>query len=384
MDDVDQTIGLGKVWASSLSPDRIADMELGISQYALYLQAHQAEVKLRKLNKNEHRIVNRYGTYASLYRRAIEKQLNVLAAAHENILSTILPSSRRCPPRTSPVDRLSCTPELLEMILLLLPNLDLMRCGCVCTRFRDNIDSSTNLQRKLGFRPADPKTRLYFPTHALWLSEFYLSAEAIEAVQADTVPDTNPVVDTKTADDDDNSGQLRIQVMMDSFPTKLSQASKCNSMLICQPPLKSLQAYTSCCAGPRFWRHHQQQNLDRPPATTITSESGITVGDILDTTARLKKEHSLCPDASVFDHNSETGFVNAQISFETVVKVAKDDPVYVKQVQRLAEEKRKRSERLTRSREIEAYVAAKRAARDGGRPIPTLLEFEATLASTAA
>ncbi|KAK5712323.1 hypothetical protein LTR15_011902 [Elasticomyces elasticus] len=152
-------------------------------------------------------------------------------------------------------------------------------------------------------------------------------------------------------------------------------------MLICQPPLLTIQAYTSCCAGPRFWRHRHGD--DRPPASILTSTTGITVGDILDATAELQAKHRLCPDASPFNHHAD-GTVDVHVSFEAVVKAEEGDPFYVRERRRMVKEKEKKRERIERQGRIDAYAAAKRTARDEGRAIPTLAEFEAAAAAAAA
>ncbi|KAK4560624.1 hypothetical protein LTR86_005202 [Recurvomyces mirabilis] len=352
-------------WQKLLSYDRLTSMEVGLAQYARHQQVQRAESKLRGLADDLEacgRREQRPGL--TVFSNTMRANLDHIATANEGVLNSIPPQYRRSRKRASLVEKLSSTPELLELILLQLPNPDLMRATSVCTMFRDNIISSAKVQRKLGFRE-DKGGKIYFPTHDFWFAELFLNTEAVEPKEG--------------SDPDD--AWIRIQVMMDSIPCKLGIGSKCRSMFICQPPIKSIQAYTSCCAGPRFWRHRPGD--ERPPAETIASETGITVGDIVDTTARLKESHKLCPDASPFDHNSDTGYVNAQVSFETTIRAKADDPLYVRQLHRLTDEKKKRQDRLQNQHRIDAYAAAKRTARDNGRPIPTMAEFEAAITTNA-
>jgi hypothetical protein len=246
----------------------------------------------------------------------------------------------------------------------------------------------------LGLRAVDEDAHVEFPTKEFWFAELFCSAEVVSGVpevqqqeheDADFVMGSTPEADAEaTANDQppaEEPARLRIHVVVDGFSQKPNAGSRCRDMLICQPPLHSISAFTSCCAGPRFWRHRVGD--ERPPAEVVRSEKGITVGDILDATKRLKESHQLCPDASPFDHNA-SGFVNVQVSFEAEMACLRTDPMFVRERLRMLEDRVKHRERVTRQRRIDAYSVAKRVARDEGRAIPTLEEFEAAAVAAAA
>lgn len=77
---------------------------------------------------------------------------------------------------------------------------------------------------------------------------------------------------------------------------------RCRNMLICQPPIKSLNVYTRCCHPSWSWRNTHD------PAEVIEVETGVRMGDLIDAYQRITAAHRMCPDAEPPDHDDE-GFV---------------------------------------------------------------------------
>ncbi|EMC93579.1 hypothetical protein BAUCODRAFT_125428 [Baudoinia panamericana UAMH 10762] len=296
---------------------------------------------------------------------AAQDELENQRRALDGLLAHISPQARHSPESAVLMEKVFNTPELLEHILYQLSNFELMVAMQVNKVFFNAIEGSVKLQRQLGLKD-DPDSLIYFPTHDFWFSDLFCSTHAVERVAGEPIHNL-----------------LRVHCAVDSFAGDMRVGDRARSMLICQPPLKIVEAYCSCCSGPRVWRHSRLRTSNsHPPAAVFRSSRGATVGDILDLTKRLKEEHKMCPDASSFDHNQQ-GFVNVHVCFEALVEAKENDPLFVRERDRFEEERKKHTERLARQRHIDAYAAAKRNARDSGQPIPTLAEFEAANATNA-
>ena len=134
-------------------------------------------------------------------------------------------------------------------------------------------------------------------------------------------------------------------------------------MLICQPPLKEMRVIANCCT----------RNVARTAAwepVPLTSETGITVGQVLDAAAALSAEHRLCPWAWHTCHD-KNGSVDVRPNFKGQVRVREGDMM-------LQSVKEYKAEEEARQAKIMRYASAKVSADHAGLPIPTLAEWEAT------
>jgi len=104
------------------------------------------------------------------------------------------------------------------------------------------------------------------------------------------------------------------------------------SMLICQPPITKMEVSITCChpyparrwSNPRFL----PSESDLPEA--ITSETGITVGDLCDAYQAMLDKHSLCPHAEPIDHTA-VGRVKVDPQFRGTIYLRDDDPYCAQQ-----------------------------------------------------
>jgi hypothetical protein len=92
----------------------------------------------------------------------------------------------------------------------------------------------------------------------------------------------------------------------------------------------------------------------------VVSETGITLGQILNETKRLRTEHRYCPNAHQGLHRDD-GTVNVGVRFETILKLSSDD--LLSKERRQAQEMLRRDEQERRAMDarMQAYIAAKRS-----------------------
>lgn len=115
-----------------------------------------------------------------------------------------------------------------------------------------------------------------------------------------------------------------------------------------------------------------------PTVPDLEVETGVTLGDIYDETKRLQNAHCLCPEADVGQHR-EDGTVDVQVYFEAVRQLQPGDPILV--CRRKAKNdfetinQNASEDNALWEENIVKYMAAKRAARDSGLPIPTLRQY---------
>ncbi|KAF2172382.1 hypothetical protein M409DRAFT_50090 [Zasmidium cellare ATCC 36951] len=160
--------------------------------------------------------------------------------------------------------------------------------------------------------------------------------------------------------------------------------------LVCQPPIKQMRVRAGCCEDPLFRRRNANNLQPHPPSLTsladrdeemqqlhsIDSETGITLGQVLDETRRLRDEHRYCPDAYPGLHRDD-GTVDVHVHFEAILQLPRDDPVLLANRRAKASFDFEQKDFAAKDQKIQQYIAAKQSARDNGEPIPTLQEFEA-------
>lgn len=117
---------------------------------------------------------------------------------------------------------------------------------------------------------------------------------------------------------------------------------------------KSLNKIDCCDRG--FGPQPIRDRARRGPG--IRSSTGITLGDILDATARLREEHRLCPDAFTGLHR-EDGTVDVTVVFEASIPLNAEDPLLMRRRMALAEYQQVQRHEATRQARMTAYMASK-------------------------
>ena len=116
------------------------------------------------------------------------------------------------------------------------------------------------------------------------------------------------------------------------------------SMLICQPPSKEAELRANCCNKAVY-------------RVTISSVTGLTVGDIVDAAHQLRAVHRLCPLAHI-NQLDEDGYVKVQIYIHARVDIGSEDPYFSGQRER---EKQEDAARQGGEDRFGRYVVAKKA-----------------------
>lgn len=121
-------------------------------------------------------------------------------------------------------------------------------------------------------------------------------------------------------------------------------------MFICQPPLKWMTINLDCYSN----RHFGYPEL--PP--TITSEQGLTIGDLYDCTKKLMEEHRWYPNAPVTSLD-DNGVVDVGVSFSGALVLQPGDPALQRALQAEAKQKRDVQRHKVRSAKLKVYTTAK-------------------------
>jgi hypothetical protein len=221
-------------------------------------------------------------------------------------------------------------PELAEMILLELPSRELLKVAQVDRALHASVMSSKRINCKLGLVP-EPDS--WFKTNLSQDHEYSRGC----CDRKLTLPGLSFLCDNvrlgedseEGEDDDDGeeeSGEgeymkliveLRPKVefvspgssvttLVDRVP---NVGSRGRAMLICQPPILKMDASTTCC-GERVEIH---------------SAMGVTVGDLLDATSKLRYLHRTCPLAQYHLHDHHSGFVVPEVVFKGNLPLRPDD-----------------------------------------------------------
>ena len=137
--------------------------------------------------------------------------------------------------------------------------------------------------------------------------------------------------------------------------------------LICQPPVKVMRVSIDCCSNQHITYEPEQfsvfsgptpsRRLDLRP--TITSENGLTVGDLYDSTIKLRAEHLHCPHAREDEHLRD-GTVDVSVSFEGEIELEQDDPYVVNKIKEATKASLKHIDQDSKRRRLGVYVRAKR------------------------
>lgn len=170
------------------------------------------------------------------------------------------------------------------------------------------IQDSPRIQRKLGFLPHnDSHFRVILP---LKPASIFLKVD----YQSDLLDDHSDGLHVT----EDNCVILSGNIIhgMRKLP-KLG--SRCRKLLISLPPVKALKVFADCCCSDR-----RPRTFSRELTYTITSDIGVTFGDLIHASRQYTKDHQLCLYASFTEHN-ENGMVNCSFDMQATVQLRDGD-----------------------------------------------------------
>ena len=279
--------------------------------------------------------------------KAIRDGLSSQQSYLDQLVKSVPPMARKPPNANILAEKVFNIPELLEKILLHLTPADLLRVQRVSHLFFNATEGSPKIQFKMGLRPQEnchvtfPPALLEFHMFSFSLEPYSCFANSRQALQ-------------------ENEVNIRAGFFGGEKNKMMKLGKRCRDMLICQPPIKTLNAYTRCCHPTWSWRGATD------PVETIMVEGGFRMGDLIDAHERITAAHRLCPDADPPEHDDE-GFVKPRVSFETRVVTLDNDPALLERKQH---DKRTRDEDnhyTTHAARMRPYIAAKQAGKSTGR-----------------
>ncbi|KAK5712360.1 hypothetical protein LTR15_011940 [Elasticomyces elasticus] len=193
---------------------------------------------------------------------------------------------------TSAAQKVFDLPELLELVLQYVEEVDVLRFHQVNRSARASIDGSPRLQSRLSLRiDSTDKPRRYpfgnVNSMTPMISGFRCNP---------STPGRRYHVDAPGPFPED-------RVLVDArFEIPVSRVGKidtrCRSMHIAQPPIKDVQLRLRCCDKALLDEHKNG----------IHSDLGVTIGDLWDAAVKAQEEHRLCPHAPRPLHDTD-GFV---------------------------------------------------------------------------
>ena len=170
-------------------------------------------------------------------------------------------------------------PELLELIVLELPARDKLKAQGVSKTWLNGIKASKIIQQALGLKPAIN----YFSPFDCG-GDTHQNPNAVPGFRYKSVDELKPWDGTnwsykaRTVNNDQH-----IEISVDR-KTKVKLGATCQSMLLCQPPLKKAYLYATYYDDRAAWNAPRQELC----ASMIKSDTGITVGEMLDAAAKLE------------------------------------------------------------------------------------------------
>ena len=153
-------------------------------------------------------------------------------------------------------------PQILEMMLEHLEAIDILNIYQTCRRIRDIIESSTKVQKLLFLQPSNQKRMLQLPPPR----DSHMSELVVQA----------------------QSHHAEIHVLYTDKKIKpLIIGSRWKRMFICQPPIKDMELMTMC----RDSEDSLFASKESYKLFSLSSENGITVGDVFQRAKRMREEH---------------------------------------------------------------------------------------------
>lgn len=219
--------------------------------------------------------------------------------------------------------------ELAEAIFCHLPFLDLIRAAQVNKTFANTIDTSPKTQLTLGLL-ANPASFWTSVTPAFEVHRIDKIMNA-QGLHMDILP--------PGLFGHQDASSACVHIYLDIYleqaigRTLPPAASRGRSMLICQPPIREMGAIPKCCgniAGVGQGMLVPGLRFPKPKAIKMSSETGLTLGDLVDAAQKISQEHRSCPYALSGMHNPDSGFVRAVISFYGKLALQANDPVLLR------------------------------------------------------
>ena len=244
--------------------------------------------------------------------------------------------------------------ELLELILDHLTIPDILKMSAVDRDIRNAIKGSKKMQTKLALRPASADS--YMSTA---FDEGCLNREG---GFRSTITNSKYLRERRSgflpaSSDAENEFTVRAEFL--PYPGEhLSKiGSTYRSIFICSPVIKEMKAHVVCCQTPNPW---WTTVPSEDSVYTITSKTGITIGDLYDCAKMIMDEHRWCANAPSQALESD-GVVKTGLSFEGSVVLQPDDPLVVNHKQAMTKWEAERRRFGARQVKLEAYRAAKLA-----------------------
>lgn len=206
-------------------------------------------------------------------------------------------------------------PELFEKILLELNSWNLLKDVQLMCRAADAmLRTSTILQRHMMLKPVPDA---FFTPPELWVHSPLSSVCVCHDWEYSHMRSYAP---PPSKDASFVSITVRSGIDTQRF------GSRVRSMLICQPPLSEVRASMACCNGDPDDRFTDDSRDPSFESVTLSRNSGLTIGDIVDLAAELQAKHLHCPYASEYLHRGD-GTVMAEAHFRGPIVLRPDDPL---------------------------------------------------------
>ena len=246
--------------------------------------------------------------------------------------------------------------ELLELILENLSIPDILSFYQLNKAMRDAIEHSPKLQTRLCLRESPPDSHLRTP-----ISNLMKHAGDIDSGLGGAVGFSCYSVQVWTAlpinyKIENDSHTFSIVAFFTPLPGQrlYHMGNRYRSMFICQPPIRKMKVSMECCEN--------YQPLANPPvlgeSRTISSERGLTIGDLYDCAKALMKEHRWCPNAYAC-HLDENGIVVVDVGFSGTVHLQADDPLFIRTQASYKNGEADRQRNLMHHSKLEVYCRAK-------------------------
>ncbi|KAK3661628.1 hypothetical protein LTR56_000116 [Elasticomyces elasticus] len=264
---------------------------------------------------------------------------------------------------TSAAQKVFDLPELLELVLEYVEEVDVLRFHQVNRSARASIDGSPRLQSRLSLRIDSMDKPRRYP---------FGNVNSITPMTSGFICNPNTPGRRYHADAPGPFPEDRVLVQA-RFELPASGVGKidtrCRSMHVAQPPIKDMQLRLRCCDKALLDEHKSD----------IHSDVGVTIGDLWDAAVKAQEEHRLCPHASRSLHDTD-GFVTPKPSFVAFVaaKLPEEPPInwtiYCPPAPTPLEAIEAAAQRKASEDRMGAYMAYKRK---DNSTIMTLKDFEA-------
>ena len=296
----------------------------------------------------------------------VQETLSVM----DSHLHTLVPPEvfqHYCPPHaTGTAQKVFDIPELLEMILSNLQVHDLTRVPLVNRQFKATIDSSAQLQKLCTLLPPlvgdlddmdfcllSERTRpgIEFDVGDTWSSLSYEERKSLPLPY-------QPEQDTWEARSAVEKQSILISVRFTKG--RISLGPKVRRMPIAQTTVPEVNVSIDCCDAHLRSSNRRWGYTWRDFRSNLSAPGGLTLGDLADEAARLKKQHCECPYASASLHNEATGGVQPSVTFRAYILLP---PEHLTIRMRQTLDERAQASRLDREKKyghIEYFMAAKR------------------------